>query len=301
MKKLFLTLTLVIASLTIVSCSDDDKHDDIRINYSEVPVEARTFIEKHFSGLDESQVAYAKRDNDGTYDVVFKNGIEMEFYNDGDWKEIDMNGNLLPQSIAIYLPTNALSYISTQYSGIAIEEIEKVGLQSPTQGFKIELRGDIDVYFDAKGNVVKDKGNTNGGNQVVPIDQLPESIATFLNKYFEGQTPQIKLEWNKYEITYNDNTANEVEVEFLKDETFKSIEAKESDVIIRTVIRDLSPNILIYIEKQYQGFQIEEFSKTPAYLTGKLEGGYKVELEQGKTEYDVYFDKDGNFVKTEID
>ena len=145
MKKLFLTLTLVIASLTIVSCSDDDKHDDIRINYSEVPADARTFIEKHFSGLDESQVAYAKRDNDGTYDVVFKNGIEMEFYNDGDWKEIDMNGNLLPQSIAIYLPTNALSYISTQYPGIAIEEIEKVGLQSPTQGFKIELRGDIDV------------------------------------------------------------------------------------------------------------------------------------------------------------
>lgn len=302
MKKIFHTLVVLFASLTIISCSDDDKNDDIRVEYSELPADAKAFVQKHFVELSEQQVSYVEKDSDGTYDVVFKNGIEIEFYNDGIWKSIDMNANNnLPESVALLIPTNAISYISTKYPNVAIKEIEKKGPQSVTQAFKVELRGDLDVHFDHLGNVTNDKGVTDGGSQVISVDKLPATIQAFLKTYFEGQTPLVELEWDKYEITYNHKTKDEVEVEFLKSEVFKSIETEGSDEVIRKVINDMSSNISNYLTTNYSGYRVKSFSKLPTYFGGNLKDGYKLEVEQGKSEYEIYFDKDGNFIKKNID
>lgn len=306
MKKVLFALTLIFASFAIVSCSDDDKDDDKHIEYADVPKEAKDFLNRHFAAgegtqLDETTIQYVKHDKDGTYDVVFKNRMEIEFYSNGIWKDIDLNGNTLPESVAFLIPTKALSYISTKYPNKEIEEIEKKGPQSETQDFEIELRGDIDVLFDYLGNVKSDKGNNNnnGNNQEVPIDKLPASIVAKLNKYFEGQKPnEIKLEWDKYEITFNEDTPNEIEIEFFKDETFKSVEAEGNDEVIRAIMTDISPKALTYVNTNHAGFRIEEFSKTPPYFVGKYTDGYKVEVEQGRTAFDIYFDKDGNHINT---
>lgn len=309
MKKVLFALTLILASFVVISCSDDDKNDDTRIEYADVPQKAKEFLNKHFAAgestqIDETEILYVEHDKDGTYDVVFKNRMEIEFYSNGVWKEIDLNGNTLPESVAFLIPTKALSYISTKYPNKEIEDIEKKGQQSETQDFEIELRGDIDVLFDYLGNVKSDKGNNNnnGNNQEVTFDKLPPSIVAKLGEYFGEQKPnKIKLEWDKYEITYNEDTPNEIEIEYFKDETFKSVEAEENDEVVRTIMKDISPKTLSYVETNHAGFKIEEFSKTPPYFVGKYADGYKVEVEQGKTSYDIYFDKDGNHINTVLD
>lgn len=299
MKKVVFALTLIIASFTTIACSDSD-NDDKKIDYDQMPVMAKDFIKSNFGDL-ESQVKYVEHDKDGTYDVVFRNNVEIEFYSNGDWKDIDLNGYPLPESVALLIPTKALSYVSTTYPSVAIEEIEKKGNQSATQDFEIDLVNDTDILFDYLGNVKRDKGTTEGGNQVVPVDQLPEATKAFLNKYFEGQTPyKIEKEWDKYEVEYK-NEVDEVEVDFFNNQTnmgeFKSIEVDGSDVIIRTIMTDILPSALEYVKANYASYHIEEFAKTPAYFTGELAGGYKVEIEEGKTDLDLYFNKDGKFIR----
>ena len=304
MKKIFFALTLIVASFTIISCSDS-KDDDKRIDYDQLPTLARDFIKENFADL-ESQIKYVEHDKDGTYDVVFRNNVEIEFYSNGDWKDIDLNGYVLPESVALLIPSKALSYVSTTYPGVGIDEIEKIGNQSATQDFEVDLINDVaDILFDYLGNVKRDKQNTDGGNQIVPIDQLPEASKTFLKKYFEGQTPhKIEKEWDKFEIEYK-NGVNEVEVDFFNSQTnmgeFKSVGIDGSDEIVRTIMKDMLPSALDYVNQNYGSYKIEEFSKTPSYFTGELAGGYKVEVEQGKTDLDLYFNKNGEFIKSARD
>lgn len=301
MKKLLFTLSVIIISFSLISC-DDDNDDKKRINFSEVPEVAKTFMTKHFTDFSENDVLYVEIDVEDydTYEVTFKNGIEIDFYPNGVWKSIDLNGNLLPNSIAQLLPENSLTYISSNYPNAVIEEIEKTSRTfEESSGFKIELKDDRDIYFDSLGNVIRDKGQESQGKETANISDYP-AIQSFLNTYFKGLTPiKTEKEWGKIEIEYS----NDVEVEFLvkdKDATFKSIEAEHNPELMRNVIKGMigSTAILDYLDKNHKGQTIEEFSIAAAGIT--IAEGYVVELD-GIQDYKVYFDKAGTHLATVID
>lgn len=298
MKKLLLLLTVVAVSSFFIACGDDD--EDQIISYSDVPKNAQEFIKEHFNSFSTTDILSVKLDNNGIYDVKFKNRIEIDFYPNGVWKEIDLNDNTLPSSIAMLLPEKALSYISSTYPNGVIEEIEKIGAYSEQgQGFKIELRDDREIYFDAAGNVLKDKGNANGGKETVALDGLPDISKEFLNTYFKGEIPsKIEKEWNKYEVKYNDDKPNEIEVEFFsKDGSFKSVEAENANDIMRSIINGVSGStaILDYLDKNHSLGIIEEFSIAATGIT--IDKGYVVEID-GKPDYKIYFNEKGEHIKT---
>lgn len=297
MKKVFLVLMGFIASLILVSCSDEDNNE--RVSFSEISETAKSFLIKHFTDFNEFNISYIEKDSDGTYEVMFNDRTEIDFYPNGIWKEIDLNGNTLPNSIAMLLPENALSYISSTYPNAIIEEIEKTGPYSENgQGFKIELRNDRDIYFDAKGDVLKDKGEESKGKETVKVESLPTTSQEFLNTYFKGQTPdRIEKEWNKYEVEYKKNQT-EVEVEFFaSDGSFKSIEADNGTDIIRPIIQGelRSTSILDYLDENHLGQAINEFSIAASGIT--IEKGYVVEID-GKPDYKIYFDLTGKHIQT---
>lgn len=297
MKKIFLVLTGLIASLILVSCSDDDNNE--RVSFSEVPETAKSFLTKHFTDFDEANISYIEKDSDGTYDVKFNDRTEIDFYPNGVWKEIDLNGNTLPNSIAMLLPENALNYISSTYPNAIIEEIEKIEPYSEDgQGFKIELRNDRDIYFDAKGNVLKDKGEESKGKETVKVESLPTMSQEFLNTYFKGQKPnRIEKEWNQYEVEYNKNQT-EVEIEFFATNgSFKSIEADNGTDVIRPIIQGElgSTSILDYLDKNHPRQAINEFSIAASGIT--IEKGYVVKID-GKPDYKIYFDMTGKHIQT---
>lgn len=305
MKKTIYLLALLFASFAFVACSDDDD-DSKRINYAEIPAESKAFIEEHFgvNGVfDENEIREVELESNGSYEVKFKNGIEIDFYSNGVWKDIDLNKNVLPNSIAMLIQPNALNYISANYPNAVIEEIEKIEVYSEAQDFKIELRGDRDIYFDYQGNVLKDKGQTSQGGQNVVLTELPILSQTFLETYFKGMTPsKIELEWNKYEVVFNEDKVNEVEAEFFKDGTFKSVDTDGADDILRAIIKGETKSSLIldYLAKNHASNRIGEFSVAPAILGEAMKGGYIVELD-GRPEYKVYFNASLEHVRTIID
>lgn len=299
MKKLFLVLTVLVMPLLFIACSDDDDKDQ-SITFSEVPKTTQAFLKEHFVDFNEADIQSVTLEGDGSYDIKFKNRIEMDFYPNGVWKDIDLNGNALPQSIAMLLPEKALTYLSSTYPGILIEEVEKTGPYAEVgQGYKIELRNDREIYFDAQGNVLKDKTDGNGGKQDVKFEDLLPATKEFLTTYFKGQTPtKIEKEWNTVKVEYNSEQANEVEIEFFsKDGSFYSVEVETVNDAIRAIIKGVSGSdaILVYLDKEHTGGVIEEFSIAASGVT--IDKGYVVEVG-GKPDYKIYFDIDGKHLKT---
>jgi|SRR5690606_15804339 len=143
--------TVVILSLMFgfMSCSnDDDNNNDTLIEFGELPTVTQNFINTHFPDAD---VLRIEEDNtpangDDYYEVKLSNGFELDFNADGEWTDIDGNGNRVPDAI---IPEAILTYTNANHNSNFIDGIEK-----KSYGYKIELNNDLDLKFDAEGTYI---------------------------------------------------------------------------------------------------------------------------------------------------
>lgn len=141
----FLVILIVIASTTAMGC---EKDQTVAVN--KLPQVSQNFIKTHFSDLTVSRVI---KDVDGVsynWDVYFANGWEVEFKKGGEWDNIDCKMSAVPNSVLELLPKTAVTYCNTNYSGIAIVEINK-----ESYGYDIELANDISLKFDKNGKFLR--------------------------------------------------------------------------------------------------------------------------------------------------
>ncbi|MFR9165205.1 MAG: PepSY-like domain-containing protein [Dysgonomonas sp.] len=253
------------------------------ISYEQLPENARAFVEKYFSV---SNIRQVKEDGD-TYDVDFKDGIELEFYNVGDlngtFKKIDADKQTLSDVlVADVLPAEAYNFIKKNYANNRIEEIEKKRAY-----FEVELYKDIDLQFDLNGAVINIKDNGNSGNSSNVINNLPEEIKAFVKQHFPQATiVRAEKDNDEYELTLSDRT----EIEFYTSNLeWKEVKVYNTNGVPQSMIL---PAIYSYIKSNYADKTIMEYSKVPALLGG----GYKVELS-GYPEIDVFFDASGKFIR----
>lgn len=133
MKK-FLFLLLGFFTLNAMASNDQP------VSFNNLPQKAQQFINQHFSGVG---FLSAKLD-DGQYEVRLKNGTEIEFTAQGEWKEVDCHTTAVPAAI---VPANITKYVKAQFPNNIIVKISK-----KYNGYEIELNSDIELKFDAKGN-----------------------------------------------------------------------------------------------------------------------------------------------------
>ena len=117
MKKWMFILASLLCVLMIQSC-DKDKS----ISYSDLPANAKVFIESYFS--DETVVS-AEKKKDGkktVYDVTLSTGTELEFDSSGNWIEVDCKFKAIPSGI---LPTNILDYMNENYPSYTVYKVDK--------------------------------------------------------------------------------------------------------------------------------------------------------------------------------
>lgn len=141
MRKMILNLfvALTVSSL-LLSCKDDDKV----VGVSEVPSAGQNFITQYFSNLTVSRV---EKDRDGSYDVHFTNGTEIDFDAKGDWKNVDA-GEGKELSNTAFIPQAIRNYLAQTYPNLAINGIEKTA-----NGYEVELLNfGGEVTFDLNGN-----------------------------------------------------------------------------------------------------------------------------------------------------
>ena len=83
MKRLLIAFALLFG----ISASMKAEYDT-PVTFQQLPAKAQSFIRQYFP---ERKIALSKKERElsgTTYDVIFSNGDKIEFFGNGDWKEI---------------------------------------------------------------------------------------------------------------------------------------------------------------------------------------------------------------------
>lgn len=112
---------------------------------SSLPQKARTFISSTFPG---AQIWKVERDG-GKFEVKLSNGVDIDFYINGDWKNIDAEWVAIPLTI---LPAGVANTIRQTYPQAAMIDVEK-----EWGNYKVKLNNMMELYITAGGQLMGQK------------------------------------------------------------------------------------------------------------------------------------------------
>lgn len=144
MKKMILSLVMGTIALTTVSTA---LASDKAVTINQLPQKAQQFIKQHFA---QNTLSYAKQDTDmfdGEYEVVFTDGVKLEFEKNGDWKNVECKKTEVPAAI-ISQPIK--DYVAKNHAATKIVKIERESKEC-----EVKLSDGRELKFNLKGNFIR--------------------------------------------------------------------------------------------------------------------------------------------------
>ncbi|MEA9412697.1 PepSY-like domain-containing protein [Flavobacterium sp. PL02] len=120
-----------------------------RITITELPKASQEFLQKYFS---HSTVEIVKKDaehGEKGYEVILKDGTEIEFWKDGSYREVDGGDKPIPTE---FIAASIKEYVAKNYPNEKITHID--------YGHKdvdVDLTNKIDLEFTKDGKIIKGK------------------------------------------------------------------------------------------------------------------------------------------------
>ena len=127
------------------------------VKQSELPKAAQTFLRKHFPGDNVRKAEKEQGRRGAEYEVDLVSGAEVDFRDNGDWKEVKAaKGKSIPAAI---IPSAISKYVSTNHPGQRIVEISR-----KRGGYEVELSNGTELKLteDAK-PFTGNRGGNRGG------------------------------------------------------------------------------------------------------------------------------------------
>lgn len=131
---------LALALLCIVSVSAQKK-----INVSNLPKPAQTFLSKHFNKVKVLRVEKDIDDGERAYEVNLTGNTEIDFDSNGHWEEVS---GKVPAAI---IPAQIASSVKNDYKNKRITRIER----KRNGGYEIELVGGLEITYDKNFKIIK--------------------------------------------------------------------------------------------------------------------------------------------------
>lgn len=144
MKKIMLSFAAMVIALTAPMTA---MADDRPVTLNQLPQNSQQFIKHHFA---KSTISYAKQDTemfDGEYEVVFTDGVKVEFRKNGDWKNVECKMSEVPSTI---IPQRIKDYVAKNQTDTKIIKIER----EPKE-FEVKLSNGQELIFNSKGDFVR--------------------------------------------------------------------------------------------------------------------------------------------------
>ena len=142
MKKIMSVLAVLFLALN-VACANEDRP----IQVEQLPAAAQKFIKAHFP---DSKISYAKIDDKlvyKEYEVMFADGVKIEFNGDGEWKDVDCKFGAVPAAI---IPKKIANYVAKNYPDAKIIKIDR-----DRRDYEVSLSNRLELTFDMKFNLVE--------------------------------------------------------------------------------------------------------------------------------------------------
>lgn len=151
-RKLLAFFPILLGVWMLSSCDDEKK-----IDFGDLPSEARSFIENYFPSADILSIVQEKEDGRKEYQVKLSDGTDMEFDEDGEWTNIECYFSPLPTGI---LPANVITKVEELHPEAYINGAEK-----ELGGYVVEVTDaggiDWDMRFNAQFEYVSQSQDRN--------------------------------------------------------------------------------------------------------------------------------------------
>ena len=138
-RKLLAFFPILLGVWMLSSCDDEKK-----IDFGDLPSEARSFIENYFPSADILSIVQEKEDGRKEYQVKLSNGTDMEFDEDGEWTNIECYFSPLPTGI---LPANVITKVEELHPEAYINGVEK-----ELGGYVVEVTDAGGIDWDMRSN-----------------------------------------------------------------------------------------------------------------------------------------------------
>lgn len=143
MRKVLLTLIILIGTVVAAGARDTFAHDD-----SVLPQAARTVIANNFKAKVSVVKIKKLMGHTKEYEVLLADGCEITFDSKGNWEKVEVSKTgSVP---AGFIPSGISGYVRKNHSGTRI-----VGIEKEKRGYEVELSDGIDIEFDRKGNFIR--------------------------------------------------------------------------------------------------------------------------------------------------
>ena len=142
MKKIMSVLAVLFLTLN-VACANEDRP----IQVEQLPAAAQKFIKAHFP---DPKISYAKIDDElvyKEYEVMFADGVKIEFNGDGEWQDVDCKFGAVPAAI---IPKKIANYVAKNYPDAKIIKIDR-----DRRDYEVSLSNRLELTFDMKFNLVE--------------------------------------------------------------------------------------------------------------------------------------------------
>ena len=138
MQKSFIRLVLGLFLLSGIATAD------MVVPANALPQAAQGFISSTFK---DAQVMYVEQDFD-SFEVRLSNGVKVDFYRDGTWKEIESYNGVNPA----ILPPQVAATLKSTFPNVIIVKAER-----EWNGYEVKLSNMMQVYLNEAGLIVGQK------------------------------------------------------------------------------------------------------------------------------------------------
>ena len=139
-----MTKKLLILGL-ILGLSSSMVFGDWIVPVSSLPQKSRAFINSTFPGV---QIWKVERDG-GKFEVKLSNGVDIDFYINGDWKDISGGWGTIPFTV---LPAAVANTVRQTYPQAAMVDVEK-----EWGNYKVKLNNMMELYVTSGGQLIGQK------------------------------------------------------------------------------------------------------------------------------------------------
>lgn len=137
-------LLLIAATLTFSAASAQDTKATI----NDLPADAINFVRQHFLVNHIASIWKDTDYNDEEYTVIFRDGLEIEFNGNGDWKELKARHGKVPDHV---VPEKILAHVRATFP---FESIKEVSHNLTKKRYKAELTNEQELKFDENFNFI---------------------------------------------------------------------------------------------------------------------------------------------------
>lgn len=118
-----------------------------KIQFTELPKTSQDFIQKYFNHTTVDVVKKDAEHGEKGYEVILKDGTEVEFWKDGSYREVDGDNKPIPTD---FIPKEIKDYVAKHYPNEKITHIDY-----GHKDLDVDLTNKIDLEFTKEGKFIK--------------------------------------------------------------------------------------------------------------------------------------------------